>query len=61
MGKLILTCKCVVGQGFLHDKNVRCDFDDFPMLSPGKRLVRASNRNGETPHEINIFIADWVE
>jgi TolB protein len=38
------------------------DFDGFPMFtSDGQRLVWASNRNGQAPHETNIFIADWVE
>jgi Tol biopolymer transport system component len=38
------------------------DFDAFPMFSSdGGKLVWASNRNGQTPHETNIFIADWVE
>jgi Tol biopolymer transport system component len=32
------------------------------MFSPdGRKLVWASNRNGRTPGETNIFIADWVE
>jgi TolB protein len=36
-------------------------FDGFPMFSPdGRRLVWASNRNAKTPHETNIFIADWA-
>jgi TolB protein len=36
-------------------------FDGFPMFSPdGKKLVWASNRNAKSPHETNIFIADWV-
>jgi dipeptidyl aminopeptidase/acylaminoacyl peptidase len=38
------------------------DFDAFPMFSSdGKELVWASNRNGQVPHETNIFIADWIE
>jgi Tol biopolymer transport system component len=38
------------------------DFDAFPMFtSDGKKLVWTSNRNGRTPHDTNIFIADWVE
>jgi Tol biopolymer transport system component len=37
-------------------------FNAFPQFSPnGKRLVFASNRNAKPPHEINIFLADWVE
>jgi len=36
-------------------------FTTFPMFSfDGKKLVFASNRNGKLPHEINIFVADWV-
>ncbi|HYV92334.1 MAG TPA: hypothetical protein VE978_11140 [Chitinophagales bacterium] len=36
-------------------------FDAFPMFSPdGKRLVWCSMRNGRSPHEINIFVADWI-
>ena len=38
------------------------DFDSFPMFSyDGKQLVWASNRNPKTPHETNLFIADWVK
>jgi TolB protein len=37
-------------------------FDAFPMFSPGgDKIVFSSNRNGREPHEINIFVADWVK
>jgi len=36
-------------------------FSAFPQFSPdGKKLVFISNRNAKAPHEINVFIADWV-
>jgi len=36
-------------------------FDAFPQFSPdGRKLVFVSNRNAKAPHEINVFIADWV-
>ncbi len=36
-------------------------FNAFPQFSPdGKKLVFISNRNATVPHEINVFIADWV-
>ena len=37
-------------------------FDSFPMFSPdGNKLVWASNRTPQKPHETDIFIADWVD
>jgi hypothetical protein len=27
----------------------------------GKQLVWASSRNGEDEHDLNLFIADWIE
>ena len=36
-------------------------FSAFPQFSPnGKKLVFISNRNAKAPHEINVFIADWI-
>lgn len=36
-------------------------FNAFPMFSPdGHKLVFVSNRNAKAPHEINVFIADWI-
>lgn len=36
-------------------------FNAFPQFSPdGKKVVFVSNRNGKAPHEINVFMADWV-
>ncbi len=36
-------------------------FNTFPLFSPdGKKLVFVSNRNAKAPHEINVFMADWV-
>ncbi len=36
-------------------------FNAFPMFSwDGKKLAFISNRNAKAPHEINVFIADWV-
>ena len=37
-------------------------FDGFPVFSPdGRRLVFSSNREGATPYQTSIFIADFVE
>jgi len=36
-------------------------FNAFPQFSPdGKKLVFASSRAAKQPHEINIFVADWI-
>jgi len=36
-------------------------FDAFPVFSPdGKKLIWSSNRNNNNTHDINLFIADWV-
>jgi TolB protein len=37
-------------------------FNAFPQFSPdGKKLVFISNRNAKVPHEINVFLAEWVQ
>jgi hypothetical protein len=27
----------------------------------GRHLVRRGARGGKNPHELNVFVADWVE
>lgn len=37
-------------------------FDGFPVFSPdGRKLVFSSNREGSSPYQTSIFIADFVE
>jgi TolB protein len=37
-------------------------FDGFPMFSPdGRQLLFASTREGASPREINVFLAEWTE
>jgi Tol biopolymer transport system component len=37
-------------------------FDGFPMFSPdGTKLMWCSARGGKNPHELNVFVADWVK
>ena len=37
-------------------------FDGFPVFSPdGRKLVFSSNREGASPYQTSIFIADFVE
>lgn len=37
-------------------------FTAFPVFSrDGKKLAFASNRNAKQPHEINVFVADWID
>ncbi len=37
-------------------------FDGFPVFSPdGRKLVFSSNRDGATPYQTSIFIADFVQ
>lgn len=46
----------------LHQITYESEFNAFPMFSPdGKKFVFSSNRKGDTPHETNVFMADWVE
>ncbi len=46
----------------LEQVTTAAGFDGFPMFSPdGKELVWASSRNATSEHELNIFVADWVE
>ena len=37
-------------------------FDCFPVFSPdGRRLVFSSNRDGATPYQTSIFLADFIQ
>ncbi|MBI3271264.1 MAG: PD40 domain-containing protein [Planctomycetes bacterium] len=37
-------------------------FDGFPHFSrDGRHLVWISDRNAKRPHELNVFLADWVD
>uniref|UniRef100_A0A914UYP0 Uncharacterized protein n=1 Tax=Plectus sambesii TaxID=2011161 RepID=A0A914UYP0_9BILA len=37
-------------------------FDSFPMFSyGGAQLVWGSSRNGTSPYDLNLFIADWID
>ncbi|MCB9168971.1 MAG: PD40 domain-containing protein [Flavobacteriales bacterium] len=37
-------------------------FDAFPVFSPnGHYLVFSSNRHGSTPHETDLFLAEWQD
>ncbi|MGB9773111.1 MAG: TolB family protein [Bacteroidota bacterium] len=36
-------------------------FNSFPMFThDGKKIIFCSNRNAKAPHEMNVFIADWI-
>ena len=53
-----------INQDGTHLQKISRDkgFDAFPMFSPdGKKFIFCSNRNNGGTHDINIFIADWVE
>ncbi|CAD5206821.1 unnamed protein product [Bursaphelenchus okinawaensis] len=37
-------------------------FDSFPMQSrDGKKVIWGSSRNGKTPYDLNLFLADWTD
>lgn len=37
-------------------------YNFFPIFTrDGKHLVFCSNREAKSPHELNVFVADWVE
>ncbi|KJH49740.1 WD40-like protein [Dictyocaulus viviparus] len=38
------------------------EFNSFPMMNhAGTKLVWGSSRNGSNKHELNLFIADWID
>jgi Tol biopolymer transport system component len=53
----------VNADGSANERITYCpSFDGFPMFShDGKRLIFASNRQGEGPGNTNLFLAEWLD